>query len=98
MMLDIANGIQSLSHFKRNTAEVMKQIKDSGNPVVLTENGKAEIVVQDAAAYQRLIALAEKTEMMEFLREAKSDVDAGRTVPALAFLKSLGRKGKAKKA
>ena len=96
-MLDIAKDIQSLSHFKRNTADLMKQMKESGNPVVLTVNGKAEIVVQDAAAYQRLIDLAEKAEMMEFLREAKADADAGRTVPAREFLESLGQQKKANK-
>ena len=97
-MLDLAKDIQSLSHFKRRTAEVMKQMKKSGNPVVLTVNGKAEIVVQDAAAYQRLLELTDKAEMMEFLREAKADADAGRTVPAREFLQSLGQKKKAKKA
>lgn len=97
-MLDIANDIQSLSHFKRNTSEVMKQLKESGNPVVLTVNGKAEVVVQDAAAYQRLVTLAEKAEMVEFLRQAKADADAGRTVPAKEFIQSLGQKKKAKKA
>ena len=96
-MLDIAKDIQSLSHFKRNTADLMRQMKESGNPVVLTVNGKAEIVVQDAAAYQRLIDLAEKAEMMEFLREAKADADAGRTVPAREFLESLGQQKKANK-
>src|SRR5437588_11879455 len=97
-MLDIATDIQSLSHFKRNTAHVTKQLRKSGNPVVLTVNGKAEVVVQDAAAYQRLLALAEKAEMMEFLREAKADADAGQTVPAREFLQSLGQKKRAKKA
>jgi prevent-host-death family protein len=97
-MLDIAKDIQSLSHFKRHTAELMKQMKESGNPVVLTVNGKAEVVVQDAAAYQRLMDLAEKAEMMDFLRQAKADADAGRTVPAQEFLQSLGQRKKAKKA
>jgi hypothetical protein len=36
--------------------------------------------------------------MIEFLREAKADADAGRTVPAREFLHSLGQKMKAKKA
>jgi prevent-host-death family protein len=97
-MLDIANDIQSLSHFKRNTAQVIKQMRKSGNPVVLTVNGKAEAVVQDAAAYQRLMGVVEQAEMMEFLREAKADADAGRTVPARKFLKSLGATKKARKA
>jgi prevent-host-death family protein len=97
-MLDIANDIQSLSHFKRKTAEVMKRMKKTGNPIVLTINGKAEIVVQEAAAYQRLKELADKAEMMEFLLESKADADAGRTVPALEFLESLGKPKGFKKA
>ena len=39
-----------------------------------------------------------EAEMMEFLREAKADADAGRTVPAREFLQSLGQKKKARKA
>jgi prevent-host-death family protein len=97
-MLDLANDIQSLSHFKRKTTEVMKRLKETGNALVLTVNGKAEVVVQDAAAYQHLLNLAAKAEMMEFLRESKADADAGRTVPAREFLESLGQKKKAKKA
>lgn len=96
-MLDLANDIHSLSHFKRKTAAVIKRLKETGNPVVLTVNGKAEVVVQDAGAYQRLIDLTEKAEMMEFLRESKADADAGRTVPTREFLESLG-KNRAKKA
>ena len=72
-------------------------MKESGNPVVLTVNGKAEVVVQDAAAYQRLLALAKKAEMMAFLREARADADARRTVPAREFLQSLGKKKRARK-
>ena len=96
-MLDNATDIRSLSHFKRNTAQVMKELKQSGNPVVLTVNGRAEAVIQDAAAYERLCALAERAEMVEFLRKAKADADAGRTVDAKEFLQSLGKTKKAKK-
>jgi prevent-host-death family protein len=91
-MLDLAKGIQSLSHFKRHTAKLMKEIKKNGVPLVLTVNGKAEVVVQDAAAYQRLMEQAGRAEMMDFLARAKADADAGRTVPAREFLESLGKK------
>ena len=91
-MLDIAKDIQSLSHFKRNTADVMKQMRESGNPVVFSVNGEAQVVIQDAAAYHRLLSLADRAEMMEFLYEAKADADAGRTVPPRELLQSLGKK------
>jgi prevent-host-death family protein len=94
-MLDIANDIQSLSTFKRDTAKMAARLKQTGKPIVLTVNGKAEIVVQDAAAYQRLIelaALAEKAEMAAFLRKSREDIEKGRTLPARTFLESLGKK------
>jgi prevent-host-death family protein len=97
-MLDIANDIHSLSHFKRKTADVLKRMKKTGNPVVLTINGKAEVVVQEAAAYQRLRELADKAEMLEFLRESKADAAAGRTVPAREFLENLGKRKRSKRA
>ena len=97
-MLDLPNDIQSLSHFKRNTADLVKRLKKTGNPVVLTINGKAEVVVQDAGAYQRLLELAERAERMEFLGESQADADAGRMVPARQFLESLGKKKRPKKA
>ena len=65
---------------------------------MLTVNGKAKAVVQDSAAYARLLALAARREMTEFLRVAKADADAGRTVAARKFLQSLGQKRSQKKA
>ena len=97
-MLDIANDIQSPSHFKRNAAEVMRRMKETGKPVALTVNGKAEVVVQDAEAYQRLAELAERARMLEFLEQARADADAGRTVPAREFLEGLGKKKRSGKA
>jgi len=97
-MLDIANDIQSLSHFKRNTPEMMAQLKKTGRPVVLTVNGKAEAVVQDAESYQRLCELADQAEMMAFLKESKAELDAGRAVPALEALDRLAKKYKLKRA
>ncbi len=91
-MPDIAKETHSLSDFTRNSAEVVKHLKDTGEPVVLTVNGKAEVVVQSAEAYRRLAALAEKAEMMECLEESRKDVEAGRTVPAREALEQLGRK------
>jgi PHD/YefM family antitoxin component YafN of YafNO toxin-antitoxin module len=93
-MIDLSQDIHSLSDFKRRTSAFMTRMKKSGHPVVLTINGKAELVVQDAAGYQRLLELAERAEMMEFLRESRADIEAGRTEPALEALERLARKHK----
>ena len=81
-MLDISRDINSLSNFKRNTPEFLRQLKITGHPVVLTINGKAELIVQDTASYQRLVELAERAQQMESLRESIEDMRAGRVTPA----------------
>jgi PHD/YefM family antitoxin component YafN of YafNO toxin-antitoxin module len=81
-MLDLNRDINSLSNFKRNTPEFLRQLKETGHPVVLTINGKAELVVQDSASYQKLIELADSAERMEALQASIDDMRAGKVVPA----------------
>jgi PHD/YefM family antitoxin component YafN of YafNO toxin-antitoxin module len=96
-MIDLSQDIHSLSDFKRKTATFRTRLKKTGNPVVLTINGKAEMIVQDAASYQRLLDRAERAEMMEFLYESRADMEAGRTKPAFEALEELAKKHKLKK-
>jgi PHD/YefM family antitoxin component YafN of YafNO toxin-antitoxin module len=89
------SDVQPLSVFKRDTAKVLANLEKTGKPVTLTVNGKAEIVVQDTAAYQLLLdlaAIAGRAEMAAFLDESRKDADASRILPAKEFLESLGRK------
>ena len=68
-MLDLTSDIQSLTDFKRRTSEFIEQIKETGHPLVLTLNGKAELVVQDAASYQKLLAAVDQVEAIEGIRK-----------------------------
>lgn len=88
-MLDIANGIRSFNDFRRNTSELLDRLKKTGNPLVLTINGRAEVVVQDAEAYQELL---DRVETIEGLQRGLSDVKAGRTKPAPEVFHRLRRK------
>ena len=84
-MLDITKDIQSLTTFRRSSGDFMKQLKKSKRPVVLTVNGKAAAVVQDAEAYQRLLDLAARADEKEAIRQGLEAVKAGRTRPASKF-------------
>lgn len=94
-MLNIGNGIDSLTNFKRQTSDYLSRLRKSGEPVVLTVNGKAQVVVQDAAAYQKLVEAAlkaEREETIAAIREGIADMKAGRSKPARAVLKALATK------
>jgi prevent-host-death family protein len=88
-MLDLANDIRSLSDFKRNTVDLLDRLRKTGHPLVLTINGKAELVVQDAEAYQ---ALLDRVEAIEGIQRGLADVKAGRTKPARQVFARLRRK------
>ncbi len=90
-MLNIHRDIDSLSNFKRNTPEFLRQLKESGHPVVLTINGKAELVVQDAASYQKLMELAEQAEQFEMTKQAVAEMKAGLGRPAEEMLAEMRR-------
>jgi prevent-host-death family protein len=84
-MLNISKDIHSLSDFKRNTSEFLEQMRGSGHPLVLTINGKAELVVQDAASYQKLLDRLDEIEALEGIRRGLADVEAGRVTPLKEF-------------
>lgn len=88
-MLDLANDIRSLSDFKRNTADLLDRLRKTGHPLVLTINGKAELVVQDAEAYQ---ALLDRVEAIEGIQRGLNDVEAGRVKSVGRVLDRLRRK------
>ena len=60
-MLDLKEDITSLSNFQRNTREFLQRLRETGRPLILTVNGQAELVVQAAASYQKLLNTGEAT-------------------------------------
>lgn len=91
-MIDVSRDINSLSNFKRNTSDFIEQLKETGRPIVLTLNGKAEIVVQDAASYQRMLEIVERMESIEAIREGIRSVDRGEGRDAGELLNELREK------
>lgn len=79
--MKLARDIMSLSTFKRDSNKVMRQMRKTKAPVVLTVNGKAAVVVQDAEGYQGLLDLKERSETIAVLRERLASVgrEKGRT-------------------
>ena len=84
-MLDITTDIQSLTTFRRSSADFIKHLKKSKRPMVLTVNGKAAAVVQDPEAYQRLLDIAAQADAKEGIRQGLDDAKKGKLRPAREF-------------
>lgn len=91
-MINLSTDIQSLSTFKRNTNEMITQMKETGNPIVLTINGKAELVVQDADSYQQLLDTIEHLETIIGIKKGLKDVATGNVQSLDEFIQEMQKK------
>ena len=76
--MKLTRDIQSLSTFKRDTAKLMRQMKKTKAPVVLTVNGKAELVVQDADSYQEILEAKDRMEAVEGIKRGLESMKRGK--------------------
>jgi PHD/YefM family antitoxin component YafN of YafNO toxin-antitoxin module len=80
-VIDLTDGIDSLTNFKRNTPAFLDRLRESGQPVVLTINGKAKLVVQDAASYQQLLELIDRFEAVKGIERGLHEMKSGKGKP-----------------
>ena len=91
-MLDISSDIKPLSSFKRDSVTLIGQLKRTGRPVVLTINGKAEVVVQDAKSYQQMLELVDQAESVVGIRKGLASMARDEGVPAEKAFEKLRKK------
>lgn len=94
-MLEPDDECDTLDNFTRRVDEYLRHLHETGTPIVLTVDGKPEVVVQDAAAYRRLVELAanaDRQRAVAAIREGLADVKAGRLKPAREVLEALAEK------
>ncbi|MEO7720007.1 MAG: type II toxin-antitoxin system Phd/YefM family antitoxin [Capsulimonas sp.] len=91
-MLNLSRDIHSLTDFKRNTSEYVKQMKETKDPVVLTVNGKAELVVQDAESYQALLEVVDRIQTIEGIRRGLEQMAQGQGVSAADAFAAMRQK------
>ena len=87
--MDITKDIQPMTVFRNHSAKIMQHLKDTKRPVVLTVNGRAAAVVQDAEAYQHLLDLAAEASAAEGIRQGVEDRVNGRSRPAREVLDAI---------
>lgn len=90
-MIDL-RAIHSLTDFQRHTKEFVQQMEETKSPLVLTVNGKAKLVVQDAEAYQEMLDRLETAETIAAIRKGMEEFDRGEGRPAREALEELRQK------
>ncbi len=90
-MLD-TREIHPLTDFLRNHKTHMTRLKKTHAPEVLTVNGKAELVIQDAESYQRLLDRLHRMETLTAIQEGMASAERGELKPAAQVLDEMRAK------
>ena len=77
-MLDTRN-VHSLTDFLRNHKSHVARLKETKSPEILTVNGKAEVVIQDANSYQEMVERLRRMETLTAIREGLDSAERGET-------------------
>lgn len=70
-MIDLRE-VRSVTEFQRNIKDYIRRLKENKTPLVLTVNGRAELIVQDAESYQLILERLERAETLAAIRRAWS--------------------------
>lgn len=86
MGLSLTEDIKSVSEFKKRIREVFTQLHRTGRPVVITVNGRPDVVLLDAAVFERKLSALN---LQALLAKGEVDVVAGRTRSARAAVRAI---------
>lgn len=75
--MKLETNIRPISYIKTHAAEMLKEINDTQNPIVITQNGLAKGVLLDTRTYQEMI---DAIGILKVLAQGEHDVETGATV------------------
>jgi len=84
--VQIADGIVPLGEFKAQAAKLLKRIGESGEPMVITQNGRPAGVLVSPKEYDRIV---ERHRFLESIAAGLADAEAGRVIDTAELRKRL---------
>lgn len=78
--------IRPVTEFRANAAQYIDQVRETGQPVILTQHGRSAAVLLDVEAYETML---DELELLRDVRQAEDEVAAGRTRSHAAVSRKL---------
>lgn len=95
MTFRLTEDFKTIEELREAPDAIVRRVRDSGNPAVITVRGKPAVVMMTASQYEDLV---HHLELASALLKGESDIRAGRTRPAEEFFAELlNEKPRAKK-
>jgi prevent-host-death family protein len=74
--MNISTDIKSVTYLKSRAADLLKQINETGRPVVITQNGEPKAVLQDPKSYE---SMRNAIGILKLLSQGEEDIKNGRS-------------------
>ena len=84
--MDLASNIRPISYIKTNAADMIRQINDTRNPIVITQNGEAKGVLMDTRSYQEMV---DALGLLKLISQSERAVEKGETKPHEEVMSSI---------
>lgn len=81
-----SSRIKPISHLKAHASEVLQQLRESREPMVITQNGEARAVLQDVTTYEET---QETLALLKILSLGQMEADAGLVKPVRSAFKQI---------
>lgn len=90
--MKFSTHIKPISYLKSHTAEIVKSISESREPLLITQNGEAKFVVIDIKTYEE----GEETlALLKMLAMGNKQIEEGRFRPASELFSELDKEDQA---
>ena len=91
--MKLSSRIKPISYLKAHAAEVVRTLGDRQEPLIITQNGEAKVVVQDIDSYERM---QETVALLKILALGNRQIEAGQVRPATEVIAGLRERRQAR--
>ncbi len=84
--MKLSDRIKPISYLKAHTAEIVRNLKDRQEPLVITQNGEARVVIQDIETYEQT---QQTMALLKILALGMNQVEKGMVRPAGEVIREL---------
>ena len=77
--MKLSSQIKPISYLKAHAAEIVRTLGDQQEPMIITQNGEAKVVMQDIDSYERM---QETLALLKILALGSRQIEAGQVQPA----------------
>ncbi|MCW5156407.1 MULTISPECIES: type II toxin-antitoxin system Phd/YefM family antitoxin [Burkholderia cepacia complex] len=89
--MKLSEQIKPISYLKSHTAEIVKDFAENRNPLIITQNGEAKMVVMDIATYEEQ---QETMALLKILALGNKQIEEGKFQSAESFFAEMEKEDK----